>query len=472
MPRSFLAADLPTGSGAGPGWARRRLGPGPDDPDIELLEPDAGRAGELLAALARAGEGLRALSSERLVQTLGRAGERFGDPADPLRAEAEELLPGEAALSPAMARLVLDRMAADWTTDALDTLLRAEFDDPAALEGFVPGPGGDRVRAVGDRFALHVCSGNVAGVGAMSMLRSLLVRSPLLLKPGRGDIVLPVLLARAIREVDPVVGNALAVVYWPGGTWASLASVALDEADRVVVYGGAEVMAAVESRVRPGTTLVRYRHRISVAALGREALGSERAARRRATEAAGAVSAYDQRGCVSPHLIWVEEGGAISPVEWAGYLAEALEACEEEWPAGPLEPEVAARIQQVRGEAELLSAGVEGARLWTGGGAGWTVFFEPEPRFEAGCTGRFVRVQPVVKLEELPQLLGERAEVLQSVGLEAGEARREALAGELARIGVSRTTTLERQPWPRPWWTHDGQGPLRSLVRWSTLEGR
>jgi len=472
MPRSFLAADLPTGFGAGPGWARRRLEPGPDDRDIELVVPDAGGAGELLTALSEAGEGLRALSNERLVRTLGRAGERFGDPVDPLRIEAEELLPGEAALSPAMARLVLDRMGADWTTHALDTLLRVEFHDPAALEGFVPGTEGDRVRAVGDRLALHVCSGNVAGVGAMSMLRSLLVRSPLLLKPGRGDIVLPVLLARAIREVDHVVGSALAVVYWPGGTGSSLGSAALDEADRVVVYGGAEVMATVESRIRPEARLVRYRHRVSVAALGREVLASEGAARRRAVEAAEAVSAYDQRGCVSPHLIWVEEGAATSPMEWAGYLAEALEACEEKLPAGPLEPEVAARIQQVRGEAELLSAGVEGARLWSGRGAAWTVFFEPEPRFESGCTGRFVRVQPVEDLEELPRLLRRRTEVLQSVGLEAGDTRREALAGELARIGVSRITTLERQPWPRPWWTHDGHGPLRSLVRWSTLEGR
>ena len=57
------------------------------------------------------------------------------------------------------------------------------------------------------------------------------------MKPGRGDVVLPVLAAEAIREEDPILGEAIAVVYFPGGSEA-LEDAALLAGDVVVAYGG------------------------------------------------------------------------------------------------------------------------------------------------------------------------------------------------------------------------------------------
>ena len=150
------------------------------------------------------------------------------------------------------------------------------------------------------------------------------------------------LYARALADCDPGLAAALAVLYWPGGAGTVEAEV-LARAGLVVVYGGAGTVEAVRGRLPAATPLVAYSHRVGVALVGREALAAGRADRT-ARAAARAVAAFDQRGCVSPHLFWVEEGGALTPAGWAARLAAAMAAVERDLPAGPTPPEVASRV--------------------------------------------------------------------------------------------------------------------------------
>jgi len=380
----FQAACLP------PGWkAEMRASVLPGGLVIPELGPESASA--LLARLEESAEYLRSLTNDELVGHLGRAGARLLDRDDALRQEAETWLPDEAGLSPPMARLVLDRMAADWTSDALRRLLRSEFPEPEMLEGFRPGSEGDGLRVMGDSLAFHVGAGSVPGTGATSILRSLLVRTPVILKPGRGDVVLPVLLARAIAEEDERLAGGVAVLYWPGGSGPALEEAALQRADRVVVYGGFEAVEEVRGRIPVTTPLVAYHHRVSVGVVGRGRLGSGGESREIAAKAARAVAAYEQRGCVSPQVIWVEEGGDVNPEAWAELLAKEMARGVDELPPGPTDPGLAGRIHQLRGEAELREAAGHGHRgvrlrrprvdgtLRTGPGAGGRVYGTPGP---------------------------------------------------------------------------------------------
>jgi hypothetical protein len=151
-------------------------------------------------------------------------------------------------------------------------------------------------------------------------------------------------------------------------------------------------------------------------------------------------------------------------------LAREMEVWAERLPPGPLDPEEASAIQQVRGAFEMRVAAEDGARSWRSGDLSWTVLYEPEVRFDPSCLGRVVRVVPV---PELARALGALASVrsrLQTVCLEGAGGRTTTLAEGLARLGASRVTSLEEGPWPPPWWHHDGGGPLVSLVRWTDLE--
>lgn len=421
------------------------------------------------------GQALRRLGFRTRLQHLARAATRFLDPADPLVREALARIPDEARLSAQATREVILGMARDWTLERLGSALRADFPDPDVLDGFRPGVRGDLHRAVPPRLLVQIGSGNVPGTSATALLRGLLVGAPTLLKPGKGDRVLPGLLAQAMAEESPELARGFAVVHWAGGEGQLLERRALARAERVVVYGGMETVEAVRAQVGPLVPVVVYGPRIGAGLVLRDATGADTSVE----AAARAVRAYAQRGCVSPHLIWVETGGARSPEAWAEALARAFAEHRAEPLAGgraseaPARamPDEAAAMRALAEAAEYRAAAGGGDRVLGGPAQGWMVLWEPEARaLEPSCLGHTVRVRPVAEAADVLPLLRPHANLLQSVAVEGGEPGRGTLALHLARVGVSRITTFRDQPWPPAWWKHDGEGPLRALVRWATLE--
>jgi hypothetical protein len=422
----------------------------------------------LLSGLEDAGEALGRAPVRSLSRSIGRVADRLLDPADPLRAEALEMLAPTAGISPEMADSVLAGMACDWTRERLDELLDREFGSVDVLDAFQPRDGGRMVRARGPAISFHVGSGTVPGVGVTSMIRALLVKSAVLLKPGQGDVALPVLFARALREEMAELSHAVAVVYWPGGE-TELETMALERAPVVVAYGGDDAIRSLRARTPVTTRLVTYHHRVGVGLVGREALGSDRGSGV-ARAAAYAVSMFDQRGCVSPHVLYVEEGGQVDPMEWAGVLWNAMAELEVELPVGRLHPEDASAVHQVRGVAEMREASGTGTRAFHSDPGFATVIFESEPDFVVSCLSRVVYVKPISDLVKVPAVLKGVEQHLQTVALEGSGDRRPALAEALARLGVTRITPFQEVPWPPPWWHHDGASVFAGLVRWIDSE--
>ncbi len=419
-------------------------------------------------ALLVAGETLlQNRSVESIVRAVNRTAERLRDPADPLRVTAEQAIPAITGASPAMTSRVLDGMAADWRAAPLRDLLRAEFDDPLVLERFRPRrhlPGVES-RAFPPRLTTHVFSGNVPGVAVTSLIRALLVRSPSLGKTAAGEPLLAPLFARAVAELDPELAAALAVTYWPGGD-GEMERVALERAEAVIVYGGSEAVRSIQARVPASARFLGYGHHVSFGVIARERLTRE-AAPALARAAALDVATFDQQGCVSPHLFYVEEGGEIDAAEWAEALATALSEVERELPRGRLSPGEASAIRQVRGEMEFATLAGRGVALHASpGGTVWTVIFDPDPAFVSSCLNRTVRVKPVDSLDRVPGLAARVGAVLQSVGVSAPESRSGRLAAALGRVGASRICRLGEMAWPAAHWLHDGRPPLADLVRW------
>lgn len=420
----------------------------------------------MASAVAVAGEPLRARTNEQVIAVIDRVARRFLDPHDLLRAEALAWLPEVTGYAPAMCERILDRMATDWTEDALRRLLRAELRDPRVLERFVRHAPNQQVRAVPPRLALHILSGNVPGVGVTSLVRSLLARAPALCKTAAGEPVLPVLFARAIADHDADLASALAVTHWPGGD-RDLEAAALDAADLVVHYGGRDAVADLRSRLPDHVRLVEHGPRISFAAIARELAGRPSIAR----DAALAVALFDQQGCVSPHVIYVEENGRIAARTFAERLARQLADLAYDLPRGRLSTAEAAAVQALRTDVEFRAIAGEDARLWAGDGLAWTVTYEADSGFAASCLHRTVRVKSVRDLGDVAALVQPYRGLLQTVALEAPRRRRPALAAALVEAGATRITTLVDMPWPPPSWHHDGRGPLRELLHFADLEG-
>ena len=410
-----------------------------------------------------------------ILEVVDQVARRFLDLGDPLRQEALVTVAAFGGYSRAMVASLVDGMAREWRGDRLRRLLRSEFPDPRVLDGFVPGPVGGRVRALGYPLTFHLGAGAVPGVATTSMIRALLVKSAVLLKPGLGDLPLPVLFTRGLREEEPELAQATAVLYWPGEEAAETA-VALGAADLVVAYGSDETVAWVRSSLPPSTPLRGYRHRMGFGIVGRGGLGkgtdcgSGHSAGGLARKAAKAVATFDQKGCVSPHVIFVEEGGDTAPEEWAALLAAALRDLESELPSGSVPPEAGAAIQQLRGVAEMNEAMGTGRVHHGGPEAPWTVLFHPEGPVEPACSHRTVRVIPVRSGAAAVKEVQTWGPYLQTVGLAGFGAETTEMAEALAGLGVSRVVPLDGVPWPPAWWHHDGTGPLQDLVRWTDLE--
>lgn len=455
-----------------PEWETRRHG---DDVVLRfpVLSPDAWRA-----ALARVREAREAALAERpvreIVAAVDAAAARLANPADPLRRLAEGALPAVTGYSPAMIQLVLDRMAADWRAGALERLLAAELGDPRVLDAFVPAAAGAgarrRVRAFGPELAFHVFAGNVPGVAVTALVRALLVKAAVAGKLASGEPLLPVLFARALTEVDPALGACIALAYWPGGEHA-LEAVSFEAADAIVVYGGERAVDDVRRRAPVERRVVVYGPRLSCGIVGREALATASAGAV-AAEVALAVATFDQQGCVSPHVVYVERGGDVAPAAFAETLAGALAGVERDLPRGRLSAAEAAAIHDARASAEFRSLAGEAVALHASRDTAYTVIYEEDPGFAVSCLNRVVRVKRVERAEDVAGLVAPYARYLQTIGVAGiGGARLDALAARLARAGACRVAPFSAMPWPPPEWHHDGGEPLRSLLRWMDLEG-
>ena len=425
-------------------------------------------AERLLEVLREAGARLADVPVRDLVTCVGRVADRFLDPSDLIRHRAIDLLVPTAGLSKEMASEILTGMARDWTAERLTELLRRELQDPGVLDGFCRLDEGRSVRAKGPLLTFHVGAGTVPGVSVTSMIRALLVKSAVLLKPGLRDVVLPVLFAEALAEEAPELSDAMAVTYWPGGS-SPLEGLALQRAEAVVAYGGNEAIRSLRTRTPVTARFIAYHHRLSVGLVGREALTAERAPRV-ARVAARAVSMFDQRGCVSAHAIYVEEGGAVDPGEWADLLASAMADLEAELPGGELTAADASAVHQMRGSAELREASGSGVRVFRADESFWTVILEDEMGFTPSCLNRVVSLFPTPDLCGVAASLEEVGGYLQTVAVDGAGDRLPMLAEALCRAGATRVTSFEKAPWPPPWWHHDGASVFAGLLRWIDLE--
>ncbi len=284
----------------------------------------------------------------------------------------------------------------------------------------------------------------------------------------RLGIPAPAVCAFALRGRSEV-GACLEIAEWRGGD-TDLEDVLFAEADCVTATGSDETLAAIRSRLPIKTRFVGYGHRVSLGFVAREVLSPLRAPQI-ATRATDDVVAWNQLGCLSPHVIYVQTGGEVSPERFAELLADELERREQTEPRGGLPVPHTAAIASRRGVYEVRAAHSPETRLWhSKESTAWTVVFEADPRFQVSCLNRFIYVKPVKDLAELLQ----QAEVVRgkisTVGTAAGEHQTEELALQLARWGVTRVCPLGRMQNPPLTWRHDGRPALVDLVTWTDFE--
>jgi hypothetical protein len=352
-------------------------------------------------------------------------------------------------------------------------LLVQELGDARRLDELTPATGeGQGFRAAiatGPELLVHVAAGNIPDPTLTSLALGLLTRSAQFVKCASGGSFLPALFAHSLYDADHKLGACLEIAEWRGGN-AALEEAVFAGADCVTATGCDETLAAIRSKLPARVRFLGYGHRVSFGFVTGAAL-SGHAAKRIVAAAADDVVAWNQLGCLSPHVIYVENGGDVTPEHFAGLLAGELERREAVEPRGALPVELAADIASRRSIYKVRAAHSPDTRLWhSPDSTAWTVVYEEDARFALSCLHRFIYVKAAA---DLPDALRNADAVrgrVSSVGIGADGDEAGKIATALARWGVTRVCPLGRMQRPPLTWRHDGRPALGDLVTWTDVE--
>src|SRR5207249_1897285 len=331
-PRARRRRRRHRGARARRGRRAARLRAAPGRPGAVVSAETSAQLRARLDAAVAARARLRGRPLRHTIAALAAAAERWRDDAS-LRAD----LPRAARLSPAMIAAVVPIAAEALDAATMSALAEREWGAGAAARPAPPGPA----------LVAHVVASNVPALALPAIALGCLAGAAVLVKSGRDDPLSAPAFQRALAAVDPALAATIVAAYWPGGDPAR-EDAALGRAEVVAVTGSDATLAALAPRL--GRRLIAHGPRWSVAVVGRAAAAEVDAI-------ALDVALHDQRGCLSPHAVYVT-GDARG---FAERLAAALDAVAVRLPPAPARADARAAARLPAADADC-APGAAGPR--------------------------------------------------------------------------------------------------------------
>ncbi len=411
-------------------------------------ERDPQRVREMAVALATMSERLRSLGRQRVAEALNGAIRILADPGSSLGTEMREALAESTGLSVAMIEWGL---STSFETMDLDALIRvgASLDTAPPKAQCIPVPA---------RLVVAVLAGNVFTAGLRAVLLPLLAGAPVLAKASSADDVLPRYLKTALDQTDPLVGACYEVLT-AGRQDTGVHAALFESAEVVSLYGADATVSEVRRQLPPTARLIAHGHGLGAVVLPASTMSQPERAVTVAERVALDVAAYDQRGCLSPHVVLVQKGAGVDARALARLLAErGLAPLQKSLPRGSLPEDAAAEQMQWRGVAVARGELHEGEAFSTS--------YEGDLPLRPSPGYRNVGVYDCQNLSSAAQALQPFGVHLKALGVAGGiEVQREMarallppLAPCVGDVGCMQTPPLDALA--------DGRQPLAGLLRW------
>lgn len=385
---------------------------------------------------------------------LDRVAAVWSDPDYPLRAEAVRLAAAVTGFSPELMAEDHTRMAGAMSRAKLYGIVDADLGNGLLLDHWTPHHS-VLLKARPAGRVLHVMVGNVPLAGFFTVIRSVLTKNTTVAKLPSRDPVSCLLFALAFREIDPLhpVTRSLSVVYWPGGD--PVEDELISASDVVCAWGGEDSIDALKRKIPRNTGFLEFGPKESLMLIGQPFGDLEHLAMRAAFD----ISAYEQEACFSPQRIFVEG----DPGPFVGHLATWLDKLLARLPVGRRPLDQVAHITRTRQLALF-----DGCDVRSAPGGEWTIVTCPDGDLDRRDhpLGRTVFVHKVASLTAvMPHIHSE----VQTIGIHPWS-RALDLADAATSTGASRLTEVGMMTRHRVGFTHDATQPLRSLVRWVSIE--
>ena len=432
-------------------------------------------SGAQMQALAQrvreaADQHLRPMPVAEIIDAIDRAIARLLDRNDPYRQLAEAWLPVVSGYDKDMVRLGLTGFFKTFRAAQLRRFVAEDFANPAVLDGFQPAPKGGAVRAFGPDLLVHSWAGNVPALSLWSLVCGLLTKAPAIGKLASAEPLFAGWFARLLAEVHPPLADCLAVVWWRGAGGEE-ADALYAQADTVLAYGGNPTLDALRRRLPVTTRFLPHGHKLGFGLIGRAALDSLKAPAI-ARLAAWDVMRYDQQGCYSPHVFYVERGAPVTPRAFADYLAAELANLQRRFARRALDLEESAAVAKWRQSIEWREPAADGEDVLIGpNDAPWSVAYSDSLQpLAPTALYRTIAVVAVEQLDAVLPIVAAQREFLQTAGLATSPEELYRLAGLLGAAGVTRISAIGSMSMPEAGWHHDGRFNLLDLVRMTEIE--
>lgn len=431
--------------------------------DIELLLHNGQHGGvvkeigPLIGELEQKQQWLAAVPVEALIVILDALSQRW---------RASELY---ADLDKRGLAFLCDWCSADNLRRLTDSSLR---DNRGYLDEFLPfdGSGKRKLMALPRGLTMHWVAGNVPLIGLFVLVQGIIskniniIKAPAAERHLIGELLsqlnsLEITLPMGYHLQGSELLKTILVLYFPRDHQAGRDISAA--ADVRVAWGGREAVESVSAFPKKYAAQdVMFGPKLSFMVIGREWLQEGAKLKKLLRRAATDCSVFDQYACSSPHSIFIESGGAISPKEFAKRLATQMEKTLHRIPKTEPDPGKVMEILLQRIRYDMLHD------LWHSKDTGWTVLYDEKQELAQPCYSRVVTVRPLPDIMQGAQYANPD---IQSIGLALTGERRLDFASECARRGVLRLPDIGHMTLFDTVW--DGLMPMERMVRWVTLGG-
>lgn len=390
--------------------------------------------------------------------------------------------------------VLLDLLAKEWRSSALfhvldkrglaflcdwcsaDSLRRLATTSLAGHLGFLDEfhPVGSSTRrkamAVPKGLVVHWVAGNVPLIGLFVLVQGMitknlnLVRAPSAERQVMAQLLAPLNHLEAklpsgycLRGKDWL--ETLAIVHFPKDH--SLGPEISARADVRVAWGGREAVETLAGWPRKYDVRdVFFGPKVSFMVIGKEYLVEGRDLKKLLRRAATDCSVFDQYACSSPHTIFVEMGGEVTPQHFAERLGMEMANTLVRIPKQAPDAGTIMNISLNRIQHDMLH------EVWHSKDSSWTVLYDEEEGLMAPCYSRVVTVKGI---RDIMETVTWASEDIQTIGLALRGERRLEYARKVGLKGVCRLPEIGKMTLFEPVW--DGLRVMEQMVRWVTLGG-
>jgi hypothetical protein len=342
-------------------------------------------------------------------------------------------------------------------------------------DGFSPFADSDKhyLRANARGLVCHWMAGNVQILGMFALVQCIITKNVNLIKVAAKDGGVFASLISAFEGLEYTTDQGytihgddllktIAVVYFSRN--ALKIGEAMSKAAKVrIAWGGKEAVETVASYPTSiDCETVVFGPKLSYAVIAREELSSEQEAKKLARRVSVDVSVFDQAGCASPHNLYIENGGEVSPERFCEILAEVFPKTELQIPKPTVSPEQISAIHSIRGVYDFKG------KVWGSDTMSWSILLsdENDSSLSKPVYSRTLMVHPI---DNINNALDYIEDYIQTIGIAAPLDRAMDFANKATNRGVARCPLIGRMlNFEMPW---DGVFLIDRLVRWNTLLG-